>query len=284
MARKTNEAEALDTIEVQPLDKPVTGVVAHYTAGGPPAELMEEMERDSGRGFSQKREDSVVPLVRVLQDLSPQVKPRDPAYIEGAQAGDFFIPANNRLIKGSEGMVVIPCGFHHEWVEWKPRGQGGIAAKYAIDALPQDAEEFMDKNRRVLKRGDNDLIETRYHFVLHEGQGYVIPFSSTGHQTSKKWTFMMSSKRLPNGRPYPGFACKYLLKTSLRKNADGEWYGVDVVDLESWTPAPEYKLARAMATAIETGAKVAEEDDGFGGGAAPVGARTDNRVDDNIPF
>lgn len=279
MARKA-EAIQEEEVQVQPLQSSREVALSQQDVGGPPAELLEDMKKDAGRGFSQHRDDSVLPLIRVLQDLSPQVKPRDPAYIEGAQAGDFFIPANGRVIKGSEGLDVIPVAFHHEYVEWRPRGQGGIVAKHPLGQLPEDVDEFMEKNRPRLKRGDNEVIDTRYHFFIYGSQGYVMSFTGTGHQTSRRWTFMMSSHRQNSGESYPSFARRYQMKTSLRKNPEGEWYGIDIYEL-GWTTPVQYRLARAMADAIDSGAKVAEEDSGSVDSGS-VGS--DRRVDDKIPF
>ena len=259
MARKASEDILPETVAEQ------TTALAIKELVGPPDIPMEDLEKNAGRGFSQRREDSVLPMVRILQDLSPQVKPRDPAYIEGAKAGDFYIAASNRVIPGTPGLVgVIPCGFAHEYVEWRPRGQGGMVGRHPLDKLPPDAQErtvFENGKDRVkmLRDNNNQLVDTRYHFFVYEGQGFVIPFSSTGHQSSRRWTFMMSSHRLPNGRPYPGFARKYQLKTMTKRNAEGEWYVVEPVDL-GWSSREEYLLGRAMANAIEAGDKVPEDE------------------------
>jgi hypothetical protein len=223
-----------------------------------PDDILKELEQDAGRGFSQNTDDSVVPLIRILQDLSPQVKNRDPAYIEGAMPGDIFVAATGTLIKGDKGMDVVPFAFQRHFVEWRPRGQGGIAGRHEVNNLPGDVEEVEREGRRqLLRENGNVLIETRYHFVLLGPQAYAIPFSSTGHQVSKQWTFMMSLHRLPDGRPMPAWGRKYRLTTQLKKNALGEWYQFHPVDL-SPTSAVEIRMARTMANAVGAGEKVAE--------------------------
>lgn len=253
---KTENVRKEDTL----VEQPTLPTVGASQEAQLPAELLAEMEQDAGRGFSQNREDSVTPLIVVLQDLSPQVKPRDPAYIEGATAGDFYISATGRVIKGSDGIVVIPSGFRHEYVEWRPRDAGGgIAGRHAIGDLPEDAREEEDRNGKLTLRrqNGNDLIETRYHYVVFEGQAYVIPFKSTGHQASKRWTFLMSSKRLPSGKPAPAWSHRYKLTTQLQKNVQGEWYGIQTQDSGNPT-RDEYILARALANAVDSGNKVVD--------------------------
>src|SRR3954466_10976413 len=80
-----------------------------------PDDILKELEQDAGRGFSQKAEDSVVPLIRILQDLSPQVKTRDPAYIEGAMPGDILVAATGTLFKGNKGIDVVPFAFQRHY-------------------------------------------------------------------------------------------------------------------------------------------------------------------------
>jgi len=236
-------------------------------------DLSDLFVKDAGRGYSHEREDSVVPHIKILQDLSPQVKSRDPQYVEGAQAGDFFIPATGKLIKGSEGMWLIPCGFHHEYVEWRPRGQGGIADRHPVGTMPGDVvEREIDGRRQLVRNNGNTLIETRYHFVLFEGQGLVFPFTSTGHQVSKRWTFMMTGKRAGDGvTRLPSFAFKYLVKSVLKSRGDQQWYLPDPQDPGKVpnVTRDEYMIARALANAIESGAKVAE---------------TEEPIQDEIPF
>jgi hypothetical protein len=238
-----------------------------------PIDFMQEIKQDAGRGYSQDREDASTPQVLVLQDMSPQVKPRDLGYVEGAVAGDFYIPRLNKLIKGSEGMFVIPAGFGHENVEWRPRGQGGIAARYPLGEMPNDVVERLDQNGRpqLVRPNGNTIDETRYHFVLWEMIGLAIPFRSTGHQVSKDWTLQMKMMRAEDYTPYPGMAFKWLMTTRIRTKGENQWFlPTFTVDCQ-WKELPtgrkvpipnvtreEYLAARALANSIDSGERVVE--------------------------
>ena len=97
--------------------------VAKKEAGGVPAELMEELEGQSGAGFEDTdADDYAIPFVAVLQKGSPQVDPDDGAYINGAKPGLFYNTVTGELFKD---ITVIPCARRREFVEWVPRDEGG---------------------------------------------------------------------------------------------------------------------------------------------------------------
>lgn len=255
-------------------EHPVPSTSSH--AGGPPPELLEKMKRDKGKGVSQSASDNLVPLIYILQALSPQVARRNPEYIEGAEPGSFWLRnAPHPIISGEAGMMCQPCYFFKDWVEWRPRDSGGgfIARwpEFKEDVCPvEDAVQREDANRRVkwLRPNGNEVIQTRNHVVrVFTDEGilpYIIPFSSTGHTTSRAWSQLINST---SGSV--AFAAKYKLTTRERTNPAGTWFAVDV-KFDSWA-ADEYDAGLAMYEAFASGEKKA---------AAP-----DVAVDkDEIPF
>lgn len=209
----------------------------------PPAYMAEMMSADAGKGVSSDQADNLVPLIYILQDQSPQVLKRNPAYIENAEAGSIWLRnAPDPIVHGEEGIDVVPCYFSKDVVEWKPRDDGGgfiarheFQAGEDIDKLAArlKAEKKVDpKNPNrfdYIMPSGNELVETRYHtvLVLREGGGvlpFVIPLSSTGHTFSRQWMFKFNSKQ-HNGKPTASYACVYRIKTGLKKNASGEWFG-----------------------------------------------------------
>src|SRR3990167_7412492 len=71
---------------------------------------------DAGAGLPDRRSDPdvyVIPYLVLLQDLSPQVRKAEAAYVEGAEAGVFFNTATRQPL-GKEGYVV-PCGFQRRY-------------------------------------------------------------------------------------------------------------------------------------------------------------------------
>jgi hypothetical protein len=65
------------------------------------------------------------PILRLLQDMSPQVKKKNEKYIEGAEAGMLLDPDSNTLYSGSEGILVIPCACVKSYMQWISRDAGG---------------------------------------------------------------------------------------------------------------------------------------------------------------
>jgi hypothetical protein len=251
--------------------------------------------QSTGLGTSTASEDNLVPLVYVLQSNSPQAMRGDPQYIDGAEAGCVWL-RNSGLppVSGEDGILVQPCHFYKDVVEWIPRKQGGgFVARHSpqngesvpelLERLGAERVEDEENPSRIRYRNEagNDLIETRYHVVrifLEDGARlpYVIPMTGTGHSTSRGWMFAMNSKRLPSGQKADSFLCLYRLRTKFRTNAQGSWYAWDIEghdDPETghWVPtAEDVEAGAAMHSAFATGAKGAE---------TPVGREADEGAD-----
>lgn len=238
------------------------------SSGNVPSALLSRMSKDKGKGVSNKQEDNLVPLMYVVQALSPVALKKNAAYIEGTEAGDLWLRnSSDPIAKGEEGILFQPCHFYKEWVEWMP-DRGGFVGRH--DEMPADAKKIEDpKNPNRVKfrrKNGNSVVETRYHvgFVLERGapMPYVIPFSSSGHSASRAWMFQMNTKTMPDGDGVaPSFATVYRLKTKHRQNDDGEWYVIEAM-FEDWVQdVKEYERGKALNAAFEKGEKRAAVDD-----------------------
>jgi hypothetical protein len=246
------------------------GEVANLSDAGSqlPAHL-QKMQEHAGAGTSQAAEDNIVPMVAVLQPLSPQVDRRNPKYIEAAEPGAIWLKnAPTPIISGDEGIVFQPCFFSRHIVEWVPREQGGgYVARH--DEMPAEARTIKSRDGKrdvwVMPNG-NQLIDTRYHVgnvVFPDGtiMPYVIPFSSSGHTVSRTWHTLMNSIRLPSGDIAPSFARVYRLKTIQRTNAAGTWFVFDVSH-EGWAPEQLYDRGLELHESFKAGEKAVETDAG----------------------
>lgn len=246
--------------------KPQTTQVA--TVGSRPSgALAKRMSQSAGKGVSTAQEDNLVPLIYILQDGSPQVKKKDPAYIEGAEPGTIWLRnAAEALVPGDDGIRFQPCYFSKDVVEWVPRKKGGgMVARHP--EMPKNAElkENDEGNEVMTLPNGNELIETRYHigFVLRKGQAplpYTIPLKGSGHSFSKAWMFMMNSKLLEDGSKAPSFACVYKLRSVFKKKNDQSWYMFEIQDSETDWVETEQDLERgeALHDAFASGAKQVE--------------------------
>jgi hypothetical protein len=233
-----------------------------------PSFLTDVTKEDAGKGTSTDREDNLVPLIYVLGAQSPQVNPRNPAYLEGASAGDIWLRNSGRpAIEGQKGLIFQPCYFYKNIVEWYPRESGlGIADQF--DKMPPEAKEVPNpknpKRTIMVMPNGNILTDTRYHVgyaILDDGatvMPYVIPLSSTGISVSRAWMFLQNSKKIGQTQA-PSWSALYLLKTRERTNNLGTWFTFDVADA-GWIKSPEdYARGKALYEAFATGTLQAQQ-------------------------
>lgn len=231
-----------------------------------PAFLAERADVDAGKGLSTDREDNVVPMVRRLQALSPQVNKKGMDYVKGAEPGDIWLK-DVAMIKGEVGFRFQPCAFWKDIVEWRPRDQGGgYVGRH--DSVPDDANEEVDERtgRTIYTRHGNELIDTRYHagfVLLDDGRAlpYVIPMKGTDHQVSRTWMTRMNAKRLKSGRTQPPWMSTYVIRTKDRTNPSGTWSTWDIVDSDEITTDEEYDRGLGLYEAFTAGTKRADVED-----------------------
>jgi hypothetical protein len=233
-----------------------------------PAHLAQAIESDAGKGVSRAAEDNIVPLIKVLQALSPVVQRTNPERIEGAEPGDIFLKGClTPIVKGSDGIMVQPCFFHKAWVEWAS-DQPGSGFITSHQDRPEEATEHpdpKDPQKKVWRMPNgHPVIETRNHSVLvylsnnPRPLPYVIPFAGSGHTVSRNWMFMQNQKQVGNARA-PSFSCLYKMTTRPRKNAKGEWYVFNVEDM-GWVPdEARYNLGKQIYESFASGLLRAEE-------------------------
>ena len=253
-----------------------TTAVAPVNPPAPPAPVMglrksapaylDKYREDRGKGYSKAAEDSLVPFIDVCASTqNPQLNPKNEKYIKGIELGDILIKGGMPpFVKGQVGIEVQPCAFEKCYVEWVPRTKGGGFVGRHKDR-PVDVTERpdpVDPTRTRFYRGNgNEIIETRYHYVLYNGAPYVMAFKSTGHTVSREWTQQM--KLLEDA----AFAHKYKLTTKLRTKGQQEWYIFAVTPVlekdgsVAYVTEQEYLAGQAFEKAVSSGAKVAEEEE-----------------------
>lgn len=270
------------------------------------ADFEAELQQDAGKGVSTAASDNLVPLIYVLQPLSPQVM-SGPAQIEGAKAGDIWLKnASDPIVSGKKGIWFMPCTMYMRWTEWVPREKGGgFISSYdyqGYDKLPPGAERDTSvKNRPSFHFPEtgNDLVETRYEagIVWRDGNPtpYVIPFKSTGHAVSRGWMSKRVEQRRPDGTIWPSWTHLYRLTTTMKKNNYGQWFIFEVSDPVFYIPGYKkqhteglkivggdyrrtYAMGKALAAAFEQGQKREEQED------STVERSENTKVDDEIPF
>jgi hypothetical protein len=258
--------------QTKPTNKgPAPSKAVATTKGGAVADnaLSEEMsklmEADAGKGVSTAMEDNIVPLIYILQALSPQVNKKKEEYIPGAEAGMIWFRGTKTVVKGDEGIAAVPCHFSKCWIEWQPN-RGGFVARH--DDRPADAVQVTDaqnpKKKFWQRKNGNTVVETREHVIIvldafERPLPFVIPMSGSGHGASRAWMTLQNRKTVP-GRDdlkAPSFGYIYRMKLQFNTNDQGDWYMWDVQD-ENEEPTvltdPEvYKMARQIQADFEKG-------------------------------
>lgn len=189
-----------------------------------------------------ERDTVSIPFLGVLQPLSPQVNPSDPKYVEGAKPGQIYNTAEKTAL--TEVQVVV-CAFNRSFIEWVPRDAGG-GFRGEMSGY-EGVETFMSKLDRATGKArldnGNDLVDSRnYYLLIIAPDGTTSPamisMSSTQIKASKDWNYMLSKQPLPEGAPrlevYHGV---YTLRTVLRENKKGKWFGWDIRRVAVTPPA-----------------------------------------------
>ncbi len=239
-----------------------------------PAHLKNKVKADAGRGISESADDSLVPMVAILQAQSPQAIKQKPEYLKGAEAGVIWLKnAPHPIVSGEVGILVQPCAFWKNVVEWIPKNKDGSGGGYVGEhaTMPADAKEVADKEdpekTRMMSPRGTVYVDTRNHAVIvytDDGQAfpYLIPLSSSGHSVSRQWMFMMKSKT-SDGDKIPSFAALYRLKTILRTKGTYNWFTFDPKEAGEegetlWASEEQYEAGKALGIAFEKGEKKAD--------------------------
>lgn len=252
-----------------PADEKKNALTVPVANAKPPAALLERMLKDAGKGVSSLQEDNIVPLIYIMQPLSPQLQRNNAKFVQGAMAGDIMLRnLTDPMVPGDQGIIFQHCFFDKDWVEWIPRNSGGGFVGRSKER-PDDAVEKVDPQNKNKKRwfrpNGNEVIETRYHIgYVHMDDRrlpYVIPFSSTGHTVSRSWMFTMNSKRLPSGDVAAGWSSLFKLITRERSNVSGTWFVFDPIDLGYVQSVEDYDLGERLYEAFNKGEKRVEDPD-----------------------
>jgi hypothetical protein len=263
MADKKNEVAATKTAEVIQFDPTM-------------------FEADAGAGLENMgQEDLALPFLKILGGMSKELD-----VLEDARKGDIYNTVTGQVLKGKDGIKIIPCAYQRRFIQWAPLGEG-TGAPVAIfqpgEAIPK-TERSTEDNREYMQDGSGHYIEeTHQHYVivLHEdgaAETALIAMKSTQLKKSRKWNSMISSLTMKgkNG-PFtpPRFSHVYHLKTLLEENSKGSWHGWEMSRVGPVEDMATYNRAKEFAKSIAAGEVVVKhQDESVGGG---------NNSDD-VPF
>jgi len=261
--KKTEVAETKKSAEVIPFDPSM-------------------FEADAGSGVNNMGQDDLaLPFLKILGGMSKELDT-----LEDARKGDIYNTVTGQVIKGKDGVKVIPVAYQRRFIQWAPLGEGTGApvAIYAPgEAMPKTERSSEDQKEYVQDGSGHYIEETHQHFVivLHDdgaAETALLAMKSTQLKKSRKWNSMISSLTMQgkNG-PFtpPRFSHVYLLKTVLEENSKGSWHGWEMSRVGPVEDMATYQRAKEFAESITSGDVVVKHQDESGGGNVP---------NDDIPF
>jgi hypothetical protein len=205
-----------------------------------PQDMIADLQQYAGAGQAQDASDFAVPFLQILQNLSPQCKQGHAKQIKGLTAGMIFNTVNSEAFDGQVGVVVVPCFYDTNFVEWKPRDSGGglvaVHDRKTGERLEAQAQRD-EKNHSILPNG-NEIRRTAQYYVILVGKNgktapAIISMSSTQLKVSRKWNTAIAEATITvNGTQYPApsFAKKYKLTTWLETKGKDDWFSWKIED------------------------------------------------------
>lgn len=185
------------------------------------------MEAVAGQGFeNQTREDITIPVIYLLQALSPQLET-----IAGARAGMLLNSVTEELY---DELLFVPASTSHEFVEYVPRKAGG--GFVGVHPVGSDLIKHVKATQQFgqYTNGENELVEFFSVFgVLCDAEQplgmAVIRFKSTKIKVYKQFNTRLQTCQVPRstgpGRFTPAlFQHVIRVSTKKEKNAHGEFY------------------------------------------------------------
>ena len=220
------------------------------------------LEEDANLGLANmSMEDLSILFLRILGDMSPQVKKSKEEYVEGAQAGMIFNTVTREVFNGEKGVLVITCHYGANFLEWSDRGTGSSAPvvhSIGSDIMSQTTE---DKDRKYRLDSGNYIERTHNHYCLYvdEKTGAtsqcLLTMKSSQLKHSRRWNSVQMGIKIQGtkGLFTPAiYSHSYRLTTRPESNDKGDWYGWNInkvgpVDKDT------YQAAKAFADSISKG-------------------------------
>ena len=240
-----------------------------------PANILEQDAVGGLEGIS--HDDLATPRLKILMQLSPELESN-----EKARAGMIFNTVTGEVYSGKEGILVLPCSFQRQYVEWEERGQGS-GAPVNVYGADSDILQKVTRDQSNKDRLENgNYVETcANHFVLlldketKSGSPALITMKSTQLKKSRRWNSMMLNLKIQGSNgPFTPASYSHIYKLSVdkEKNDLGSWFGWNIERIKPLTDQNVYALAKEFAESVKTGsvkAKPEVEDSASGSKITP---------------
>ena len=186
----------------------------------------------AGAGLDDLDQSSKMPLLNIIQQMSPQINPQKDQYIEGAKAGDIFFAPTSQVLE--QPIEFLPVALKTVYVEWKPRDLGGgMVGVHPLDIRGRKDLGYEQGRKTKYDEwlGENELKKTTYVLGLIELDGEqteaMLALTSTGQRIARKLQedigkFRYTGK-LKDVAPFV-YSRSFKITASYEENAKGEGY------------------------------------------------------------
>lgn len=206
----------------------------------------------SGQGLDDIEKPNSMPLLKIIQDGSAEVKKSHKDHqkktMPGVEPGSIAFLKDHCVIP--QPLEVIPIAQETAYVEWKPKAQGGgIVGHHTQEILLNKLyKKGTGENKYKEYLGDNELKKTVYVLVKFKKEGEwvdgIISFSGGSLSKIRGWNTVISNFRYTeeaykNIVP-PMFARIYEVSTVVEPAKDGTtYYNWNIVPMEHGTLDPK---------------------------------------------
>jgi hypothetical protein len=184
-----------------------------------------------------------IPFIKIVQDISPQLKKSKPEFIPEAEAGMLFNSVSEKLY--SPPLKIVVGKFERYYIEWKANRGPFVAAH-----TPEEVENKMmmslarDENYRLYDpKTGNTFADTYIYYILmpenvEEGV-CILSMTSSGIKEAKKFNRNLMSTMIPGTtkRALPYFMV-WGLEVVEMSNDKGSWYGYKI-KFDSFVTQPQ---------------------------------------------
>ena len=188
--------------------------------------------KNAGAGLDELDATSKMPLLNIIQQMSPQLVEEDDKYIDGAKAGNVFFSPTGELI--DLPIEIIPVAFRTMYVEWKPKTLGGGMVGMHPLSIQGRKDLGYDQGRKGQYDewlGENELKKTTYVMGIAniggEQTDVMLALAVTGQKVSRKWQDEIRKFRYDGDladTPPAVFARAFQLGTVRETNANDQSY------------------------------------------------------------
>ena len=218
------------------------------------AALPAHLQQDAGLGNDNVRtEDMAVPRLDLIQQLSPQLDPSSPKYLEGAKLGHLFDSLSGDLY---DFVFVINLYFESKFQVFKKRKFGG-GFEGSFDTEAEAAAHLQATGQSL---DQYDIVDTGIHKCLMldaEGkpkQPVLIYMSGSKQKVSKNWNSAIQLKDPRAAR----FASVWTVSSTPEKNRQGQPYQNFAIEFAGWAPEDLYAEAKRVYQGLIGGASFDE--------------------------